>query len=181
MCQRCKSFIQDYLLLPSVKGDPFYSHVREAKLRSVASLLANEFFAFLQRITPSQSYMITNHSNIILKDLQKEHGNSYEISMLQGIALFTAAEKTVKGEMEILKTLVEDCHILKRCLKVEAWLGYMLAFLWIHLDRIHSEHERNAVCSYAGPAMGMRSHPVKQVVVVDTRTQEEKEFDELYN
>ena len=183
MCQRCLCFIQDYLLLPSAKGDPFYSHVREAKLHSIASLLASEFYNFLQRITPSQSYMITNHSNIILKDLQTSHCQKYDTSILQGIALFSAAEKTVKGEMDVLKTLVEDCHILKRSMKIEAWLGYVLAFLWIHLDRIHTEHERNAVCSYAGPAMGMKSHQVYQrtITVVDHRTEEQKEFDELYN
>lgn len=177
MCTRCKSFVLDYLLVPSIKGDPFYTHVREEYLQKAGPKLAHEFFHFLERITPSQAYMIENHTRLIQKDLEKSRQDPL---LKKGVALYAAAEKTLKGEMDVLLTLVEDCHILKKSMRAEAWLGTVMYFLWTNLRQIHTEHERNATCSYAGPAMGMRSYQLP-IIAEDTRTQEQKEFDELYN
>ena len=180
MCKKCLSFVLDYLLVPSVKGDSFHTHVHCHRLKLVAPLLAVEMYGFLERVTPSQSYIVTKQIRIIFDDIKMQN---HPEDILWGIALYSSLAKVFKGEMDVIKTLVEDCQIIKRSMRVEAWLGTMLWYFWSHLPNIHAEHERNAVCSYAGPAMGMRSHEPKITVVatVDTRSQEQKEFDELYN
>ena len=64
--------------------------------------------------------------------------------------------------------------IVKKSMPTEAWLGTKLFVLWMHLANLHAEHEKVAPCSYAGPPLGMK------VQKADFRTEEQKEFDELY-
>lgn len=173
MCRKCKIFILDYLCIPSTntKEDPFYNCVNDTKLQKAAPHIADAIYECLVRITPLQSYVITKHFHRIKKDIQ---GAEYSEEIIDGIAFYTASSKTLKGEIDVLVALIEDFGILKKDMRVEAWLGVKLIFLWTHLMSIHVEHEKKASCSYSGPPLGMK------VPIQDRRTEEQKEHDALY-
>jgi hypothetical protein len=186
-CDKCYGFLVDFISLPV--DEPLAYYVKSKNIPKVADILAKEFYRMFQSIKPLDYYYVVRKS-LYSMDLSQKKEKYISDEHVRGMVKLEALLKmSYKDNINyIIFILEENSIIINKDIQL-LWLANCVEHIWIHLENIHNEHTGKAPVSYGGPAIGMKSvqnkvlveKPQEQIVIIELKTQEEKEFDELYN
>ena len=173
-CDLCHGFLVDFISLPADR--PLAYYVKSKNIPKVAHQLAKEFYYIFKHISPLEEYYVIKKLLYSL-DLFKKKEQYISDEHVRGmIKLEALIELSYKDNINyIIFILEENTIIMNKDIQL-LWIANCIEHIWIHLKQIHDEHTKVSDVSYGGPAIGMKSFSL-----VPVKTQEEKEFDELYN
>jgi hypothetical protein len=175
-CDKCYGFIVDFISIPV--DYPLSHYVKSKNIPKVADKLAKEFYRIFQTITSLEHYFIACkylHSFHIINHIDNNITPENVRGMIKLEALCDLPHKDTIHY--IIFILEENSIIINHDIQL-LWIANCLEHLWMHLENIHNEHTGKVPVSYGGPPIGIS--PNKKVNIPE-KTQEEKEFDELYN
>ena len=182
-CDKCYGFLVDFISLPA--DEPLAYYVKSKNIPKVADILAKEFYRMFQSIKPLDYYYVVRKS-LYSMDLSKKKEKYISDEHVRGMVKLEALlEMSYKDNINyIIFILEENSIIINKDIQL-LWLANCIEHIWIHLENIHNEHTGKTDVSYGGPAIGMKSiqkeNPQEEILILELKSQEQIEFDELYN
>jgi len=149
-CNICESLIRDWLELPLVKEDPYYSHVNQKVLKKHSGELAREFYRLYASMSTVERFLIiTDYEDTRGEELKKyvtftrgkisnEDAEVFNIFCRRKI-LHYIKEYTGDSEIECIQALIEDYGIVSKDYS-DLWLGNWTLDIWNIVGCVHSEH-----------------------------------------
>ncbi len=170
-CDLCHGFLVDFISLPA--DQPLAYYVKSKNIHKVAHQLAKEFYHIFKKINPLEEYYVIKKLLYSFDLFNKKEQFISDEHVRGMIKLEGLIDLSYKDNINyIIFILEENTIIMNKDIQL-LWIANCIEHLWIHLHQIHNEHTGVSDVSYGGPAIGMKS--------VKAKTQEQKEFDELYN
>ncbi len=181
----------DYLSVDSLPCDEFYYLIKWKRLKAHYPTIASYFYDCLTRLRESDKAAIEDlaeHFVIQTKDTSIFNNISFDTDYFVPYYMYSAMiNLNMKEDIVCINDLLIDYTICDS-ITSKRWIGHWLLKLWNHLPEIHMEHTRQKNCTYGGAAFGI---PVPKNIYVprvtnpftekeDNRTEEQKEFDQLY-
>jgi hypothetical protein len=193
-CSICKGYLLDYMSVDSYPCDKFYYLMKWKRLKPLYPQIVDCMYHCLTSMRESDKAAVENLAEHLVeqtKDMNVIHDLSVDVDYFIPYYMYSSMENlNMKEDIVCINDLLLDYTICD-AITSKRWIGHWLLNLWEHMPSIHSEHTRQKNCTYGGAAYGLsipkqvyRLTPIPQkqedITTEDTRTQEQKEFDELY-